>query len=85
MRDPVQNPQTGAFWGRLYGMTLLHVVLTMLLVRIWAWVLAKDGSVIWDGQRRTGLLSDQRSAVLPVHNYPLASDQTQWEFGIVVS
>ncbi len=29
--------------------------------------------------------SSQRSAVLPVHNDPLASDLTKREFGIVVS
>ena len=34
--------------------------LTMLLVRIWALVLTKDGSMILDGQRRTGLLSVHR-------------------------
>jgi hypothetical protein len=43
MRDPVQNPQTGALLGRLYGMTLLNVIQKMLLVRIWALVLTKDG------------------------------------------
>ena len=29
------------------GMTVLHVIL-VLLFRIWAWVSAKDGSMIWD-------------------------------------
>jgi len=35
-----------------------------LLFRIWAWVSAKDGSMIWDGQRRTVLQSHQRVIVL---------------------
>ena len=32
----------------------------VLLFRIWAWVSARDGSMIWDESRRTVLHSDQR-------------------------
>ncbi|MGC9322166.1 MAG: hypothetical protein ACP5FY_08010, partial [Kosmotogaceae bacterium] len=56
----LRNYKASGFSGRLYGMPTLSRHLTMLLVRIWALVLTKDGSVIWDGQRRTGLLSAQR-------------------------
>jgi len=60
-----RKPQAGALnrsaseqahWSMLF----LHVILTMLLVRIWAWVSAKDGSMIWDEGPRTALHSVQR-------------------------
>jgi len=44
-------------------MTVLHVA-EVLLFRIWAWVSAKDGSMIWDESRRTVLQSHQRVLVL---------------------